>query len=390
MARLGGSVSRWGVAPSELLRDAVERQVLSEHVGKSGAGLERVRLADGRALIVKRVCADSDVTLGLTGGGPGREYLLWRAGVFDRLPPGVTHAVVDAWLEDETTVIVMRDLGAAVLTWSDRLSTPRAFWVMERVAALHRRFLGAAPTGLAPLGRVLDLFSPRRIREVAEGGSELMRLALRGWEIFAEIVPGDVADPVFALLDDISPLASTLGRGPVTLAHGDLATVNMAFEGPDEGGDLVLLDWAMPTAAPGALDVARFVAGCSQVVEPSREELMAAYRRAAGPAYDETSMRLALLAGLVWLGWNKALDAAEHPDPATRARERADLGWWVAQARTTLAGTTLADPTLADPTLASTTLNGTTLASTTLASTTLANTTLASTTLEGPTVKGLG
>ena len=32
-------------------------------------------------------------------------------------------------------------------------------------------------------------------------------------------------------------------------------------------------------------------------------------------------MRLALLAGLVWLGWNKALDAAEHPDLAIRERE---------------------------------------------------------------------
>jgi hypothetical protein len=48
-------------------------------------------------------------------------------------------------------------------------------------------------------------------------------------------------------------------------------------------------------------------------------------------------MRLALLAALVWLGWNKALDAAEHPDPAKRERERADLDWWVAQGRRTLA-----------------------------------------------------
>ncbi len=118
---------------------------------------------------------------------------------------------------------------------------------------------------------------------------------------------------------------TALADGPVTLAHGDLATVNMAFE----GDDLVLLDWAMPTAAPGALDIARFLAGCSSVVEPSREEVLASYAAPAGPAYDERSMRLALLAGLVWLGWNKALDAAEHPDPAIRERERPDLDWWV-------------------------------------------------------------
>lgn len=64
--------------------------------------------------------------------------------------------------------------------------------------------------------------------------------------------------------------------------------------------------------------------------------MLAAYRLAAGPAYDEASMQLSLLAGLVWLGWNKALDAVEHPDPAVRRRERADLDWWVIRARTTL------------------------------------------------------
>jgi thiamine kinase-like enzyme len=116
------------------------------------------------------------------------------------------------------------------------------------------------------------------------------------------------------------------------MTHGDLATVNMALE----GDRLVLIDWAMPTAAPGALDVARFIAGCASVVDCSREELMDAYRRAAGPAYDDRSMRLALLSGLMWLGWNKALDAAEHPDPATRARERDDLDWWVRRARDAL------------------------------------------------------
>jgi hypothetical protein len=38
----------------------------------------------------------------------------------------------------------------------------------------------------------------------------------------------------------------------------------------------------------------------------------------------------------MWLGWNKALDAVEHPDPLIRARERADLDWWVGRARACL------------------------------------------------------
>jgi hypothetical protein len=248
------------------------------------------------------------------------------------LPPGVAHALVDAWVEGDTTVIVMRDLGTAVMTWADRLSRRRAYWVMERIGTLHRQFLGQPPEGLAPLDLVLDIFSPRRIRTRAASGNELLELALRGWEIFESLVPPDVAGPVLALLDDISPLATALEQGPLTLTHADLATVNMAFE----GDDLLLLDWAMPTAAPGSLDVARFIVGCSSVVEASREDLLAAYERAAGPAYDERSMRLSLLSGLVWLGWNKALDVAANPDPAIREREKVDLDWWVHEARITL------------------------------------------------------
>lgn len=320
--------------PAELLHDAVERSVLAGHEGMSGAGLERVRLADGRALVVKRITPDTDLTLALTGGDIGREYLLWRSGALSRLPEGVGHAILDSWVEDDgTTVVVMRDLGDAVLTWADRLPAGPTGWMVERVAAMHRQFLGDPPPDLAPLDLVLDLFSPSRIGALALEGNELGQMACRGWELFANTVPVEVAGPVLSLLDDITPLASALSRGPLTLCHADLATVNMAFE--KDG--LVLIDWAMPTAAPGALDITRFVAGCSSAVDTSREDLLSHYARAAGPAYDETSMSLSLLAGLLWLGWNKALDAFEHPDSAVRRRERDDLAWWVSKARATLA-----------------------------------------------------
>ena len=323
---------RGRVAPGEILLDAVECVTLAGHEGKSGAGLERVRLADGRALVVKRFTRDTDLTLAVTGGTVGWEYVLWRSGALGRLPVHVRHAILDAWVEDDTTVVVMRDLGDAVLDWARHLDARECTWMLERVAALHRAFLGDPPAGLVPLDRVLGLFAPARLRAARGDATGLAALALRGWEMFDRCVPRDVADAVLGLLDDLGPLADALGRRPCTLAHGDLATVNMAFV----GDDLVLLDWSMPTVAPGAVDVARFVAGCSSVVAMEREELLAGYRRAAGSAYDDTAMRLALLSGLVWLGWNKALDVTENPDPAIRVRERADLDWWVREARTTL------------------------------------------------------
>jgi len=36
------------------------------------------------------------------------------------------------------------------------------------------------------------------------------------------------------------------------------------------------------------------------------------------------------------LGWNKALDAATHPDETQRARARHELTWWTEQAFTAL------------------------------------------------------
>jgi hypothetical protein len=332
MAVATAACQRGPVAAGDLLRDVVQRTVVLEHEGKSGAGLERVRLRDGRVLVVKRVDPATDVTLAMTGGSPSPEYVLWRDGAFDRLPRGVGHAVVDGWTEGDRTVLVLRDLGDRVLTWEDRLTADRARFVMRRVAALHRAYLGDPPQGTAPLDLTVTLFAPRRIRASAFADVELMRLALRGWELFVDIVPADVAEPVVALLDDASALVTALQRSPLTLAHGDLATVNMALDGEQ----LVLIDWALATAAPGAVDVARFVAGCASVVDASREDLIGWYRAAAGAACDDVTMHRALLSAVVWLGWNKALDAVENPDPATRARERADLDWWVGAARAAL------------------------------------------------------
>lgn len=316
----------------EYLDDLAERVPLVGHEGKSGALLERVMLADGRRLIVKRFSPDTDLLMAALGDVVGREYVVWSRGILDSLPPGVGHAVVDGWVDADETVIVMRDLGDSVLTWQDRLTREQCRWMLIRVAAQHRAFLDAAPEDLTPLPDLITLFAPDRMTPLVGSTNPLATIVIHGWDVFSETVPADVVEPVFALLTDPRPLADALRSRPTTLVHGDLATVNMAL-GDEE---LTLLDWAMPAAAPGALDIARFVAGCSSVVDMSREQIIADYAEAAGPAYDETAMRLSLLSAFCWLGWNKALDAAEHPDLVVRAREQQDLDWWLQQARLTL------------------------------------------------------
>ncbi|MEP7368317.1 MAG: phosphotransferase [Dermatophilaceae bacterium] len=316
----------------EYLADIVERVLMADHEGKSGALLERLTLADGRRLIVKRFSSDTDLLMAALGDVVGREYTTWSRGILDLLPPEVGHAIVDGWVDGDQTVVVMRDLGDSVLTWQHRLTRDQCRSILIGVAALHRAFLGRSPEGLTPLPDLLSLFAPDRMAPFVGSTNPLAAIVIHGWDIFAESVPADVAEPVFALLADPRPLAVALQARPTTLVHGDLATVNMAVA----DAKLTLLDWAMPAAAPGALDIARFVAGCSSVVDVSREQILADYAAAAGPAYDHIAMRLSLLSALIWLGWNKALDAAEHPDPVVRAREQADLKWWLKEARITL------------------------------------------------------
>jgi hypothetical protein len=99
---------------------------------------------------------------------------------------------------------------------------------------------------------------------------------------------------------------------------------------------------------PAELDIGRLLAGCAQLFLPASarpqsetivatlDDLVALQRRAAGPEHDEAALHLGLLAGLTWLGWNKALDIVEHADPAVRERERAALPWWLHQAEKAL------------------------------------------------------
>jgi hypothetical protein len=88
--------------------------------------------------------------------------------------------------------------------------------------------------------------------------------------------------------------------------------------------------------APPAVEVAWYLAVNASRIDATREQVLDDFRAAEGGRHDEDALRLALLGGLVQLGWDKALHASGHPDPAVRAREAADLAWWTVRARDAL------------------------------------------------------
>ncbi len=324
-----------------LLEDAVERSPVNDD-GRSGATLERVRLRDGSRVILKRFDPSVDLVMRLFGDTRGREVEMFQRGLLDGLPSTVLHAVLDGWYdEDGLGVLVMRDLGDAVLSWKSVVRPDQARTMLRACADLHASYLGKAPDGLTPLGTLLAGFEPDRLRPLA--GATLIDYALRGWEYWPEVAPGEVGDRVLALALNTAPLVAACEGFPRTLLHGDLATVNMAFE-PDRPGCLTLIDWGMAAAGPAEVDFGRLLAGCAQLFGPlgtaadsatitaRLDDLVALQREAAGPAHDPTALQIGLLSGLTFLGWNKALDVVEHPDPAVRAREREALPWWLRQA----------------------------------------------------------
>ena len=68
---------------------------------------------------------------------------------------------MDAWQdEDGTVVVVMRDLGDAVVGWRGPVSRESCRRLLEAAAKMHRRFAGEHLPRLCPLEQRLTVLSP--------------------------------------------------------------------------------------------------------------------------------------------------------------------------------------------------------------------------------------
>lgn len=317
-----------------------DRRPVLDHDGRSGALLERGELDDGTPVFVKTAAVASDVGQLLTGDAR-RELRLWRDGVLDALPGEVASAVIGIDDLGDRLVTVTRDLGEAVLSWDSKLDGDDVSTIFTGITSMHRAFAGVPPRGLCPLDSRITAFAPARCDVIAAANQDLATAVMRGHELFADLVPPDVAKAVHRCYDDPAPLAATLTADtPTTLAHGDFFLVNVAVE----EGRVVPLDWGLATAGPSALDLITFCVGATSNVTLDREHLVAQARAACRDLVDDQAFAACELWALMELGWNKALDAVDHPDPHKRATERADLDFWVARARAALDAGCLPEP----------------------------------------------
>lgn len=315
-----------------LLERVTHRRSVVDHDGRSGARIERGVLDDGSPVYVKTTEVANDLGHLLTGDAR-RELRLWRAGVFDALPDGVGTAVVGIDDQGDRLIVVTRDLGTSVLTWDRTLTLEELCTVFGAITAVHRRFAGAVPGGLCPLATRLGVFAPSRLDSMAGANPELAAAIGRGHEVFAELVLTEVVEAVHACYADPGPLAAAMtGSAAATLLHGDFFLPNIALE----VHQVTPLDWGLATAGPAPLDLITFCVGAMSHVDVDRPMLLAEARAACEDLVDNATFALAEFWALMELGWNKALDAIDHPDPAKRATERADLDFWVTRARRVL------------------------------------------------------
>jgi hypothetical protein len=317
---------------TSLLTQVVSREPLAAADGRSGSLLERVVLAGGGTLVVKHVLDGGDWIM-RASHDHGRAAELWSEGVLARVPAVIDHAVVGAEEVEGGWMVIMRDVSAALLPDNARITRADSRRVLEAAAALHATFWDDPPLPLCSMVDRYQLLSPATTRREAGGADEVPRLIGRGWERFAELVPDEVAGPVLAVLERPEPFAAAFSRFPATLIQGDLKLGNLGFT----EDRVVMLDWGTQTGwAPPAVETAWYLAINWSRIDASREQVLDDFRAAEGARHDEDALRLALLGGLVQLGWDKALHASGHPDPAIRAREAADLAWWTDRARDAL------------------------------------------------------
>ena len=314
---------------SSVLDGATERRPFAGEGGQTGARFEQAVLSDGTPVIIKHVAPDDWMAV-----AAGRSYLddVWSAGLFDRVPAAIDHTMLEMRPAPEGGfTLVMRDVSSAVLAEGRVLSRAENRRVLAAMKALSDEFWEEDVPG-CPLIDHFTIFSPRILDKLSHLNTPIPELMRRGWDMFGDVAPRDIADVMHSLLADPSALVEALESRPSTLIHGDLRLHNMGLE----SDRLVLLDWELVGKAPPSVDFGWYLIISASRIDATREQLIDDFREVSGDRLDAYALEMGLISALVFLGWNKAIDIIENPDPAIRVQERADLDWWIDRVRTAL------------------------------------------------------
>jgi hypothetical protein len=311
---------------TELLSRASAREVVRPADGKSTSSFERVTI-DGQRYFLKRLSPATDWIMRVTGDHVHRPYLIWQAGIMDRVPACIDHTVVamelDGTGDDAVLSTLMRDVGSHLVPEGDtRVPQAQHEGFIDHLAQMCATFWGFQDTigELTTMENRLRFFDPANVArelDVADPPGPIAA-ADAGWRTLPERsrLLHDLAQAVW---DDPTVLTVPLAATPETFLHGDWKMGNL---GSHPGGRTIVLDWAYPGSGPACWDLCWYLALNRARLPELKEATIGRFRAALEThgidtaSWFDRQLDLCLMAIMVTFGWEKALGDEE------------ELRWW--------------------------------------------------------------
>lgn len=295
---------------------------------RSPARFERL-LVDGEPCVAKYVHVDDDFAMRAAGDIGCIPLRAWESGLMDLAPAHVDHATLGAarWGRNGWgCVLLMRDVSRELVPAGEQpVDESDHLGFLADLAAFSALGWGRRDTvGLLNPSTRWQFFGPHALAAEQEMGfrEPVPRIALEGWQRFAERAPARLVGPVTELRRDPVPLVTALASTPWTLLHGDWKYGNLGRTA--DGRRTVLIDWAYAGTGPVAHELGWYLAlnRARLPVGHTKESTIAAFETALrGEGVDlgawwKRQLGLGLLGTVIQFGWEKALG----PDD--------ELAWW--------------------------------------------------------------
>ena len=313
---------------AELLARASSRERVTPADARSGAVFERI-VVGSDCYFVKHLGFAADWVMRVTGDDVCRQYLIWQAGIMDRFPDCIDHAVVAMDLagagDDAVLTIVMRDVGGFLVPPGDAVvPADQHIGFVSHMAALSSAFWGWDDhIGLTAMAQRIRCFAPDNIAAelTAAEVPTAIAAAAAGWRA----LPG--RSPMMSQLarlvhDRPEVITGPLSGTPRTFLAGDWKMGNLGTH-PD--GRTILLDWALPGAGPPCWDLCWYLALNQARLPEPKEAAISRFRAAlehhgiGTGSWWQQQLDLCMIGIMAAFGWEKALgDAGE-------------LSWWEAR-----------------------------------------------------------
>ena len=305
----------------ELIAGATDRVEINPADGKSGNTYELLTI-DGERYFLKTLSYEADWIMRCTGNVDHWEYKVWTAGLYDRCPSEIDHAMVGMALEGPLQAQLMRDMSASLIPEGDApISVGQHDAFMDHMAAFHAAYWGwTDDLGVSSIEQRTNAFSDDNVaREMQTADPPVpIKVAQEGWARLPERAPA-LAQVVNAVRANPRVLADQMRATPLTFIMGDWKMGNL---GAHSDGRTILLDWAYPGAAPGCWDLIWYLSLNRARMPRTKEESIETYRaglEARGidtAGWFDAQLDLCLLGIMAMVGWEKAVGDDE------------ELAWW--------------------------------------------------------------